>query len=309
MAIADIEVYRKSVESSADREYSHLLQQKENAANSGLNGAIALHSMFFQDATSGQPVFYGFRDIAIDQAILNLVRHTNRQHQWFLAEAYELFEEFVKHAYAFMGMNDPTRWPLRDFGGIQWDEVQCKNYQWFLAQARAKKEAPLSMLRQFRKVLPRMASVEPNNRYDCDLQVAVTLVGQMRHRIVHAKGIVSDRKAFAEEVLKKLGYSGAGMAPHLDFIEKTLLVNTEDGAIYLLNIPAQDSTPPFRFHYDVLNKLIRFLLIYAHQVYLSLGGQWINKLESVPWHSHKLIEEAIEDSGAKFSVKSDFPSY
>lgn len=247
MAIADIEVYRHSVESAADREYGHLLQQKENVVNSGLNGTIALHNMFFQDATSGQPVFYGFRDIAIDQAILNLVRHTNRQHQWFLAEAYELFEEFVKHAYAFMGMNDPTRWPLRDFGGIQWDEVQSKDYQWFLEQARAKRDAPLSMLRQFRKVLPRMASVEPNNRYNCDLQVAVTLVGQMRHQIVHAKGIVSDKMAFAEEMIRKLGYSGAGMAPHLKFIEQTLLVNSEDGAICLLNIPAPDSPPHFDF--------------------------------------------------------------
>jgi hypothetical protein len=308
MAIADIEVYRNSVESVADREYGHLLQQKENVANSGLIGTIALHSMFFQDATSGRPVFYGFRDIAPDQAILNLVRHTNRQHQWFLAEAYELFEEFVKHAYAFMGMNDPTRWPIRDFGGIQLDEVQSKDYQWFLKQARAKGDTPLSMLRQFRKMLPRMASVESNNRYNCDLRVAVTLVGQMRHQIVHAKGIIPDKKAFAEKMIRKLGYSGAGMEPHLEFIEQTLLVNSEDGAIYLLNVPAPDSTPPFRFHYDILNNLVRYLLIYAHQIYLSLGGRWIEKLESVPKHGQELLEETIDDIDATFSVKTALPS-
>lgn len=307
-AIADIEVYRNSVESAADREYCHLMQQKEIVANNGLIGTIALHSMSFQDATSGRPIFYGFRNIAVDQAILNLVRHTNRQHQWFLAEAYELFEEFVKHAYAFMGMNDPTRWPLRDFGDIQLDEVQSKDYQWFLEQARAKRDAPLSMLRQFRKVLPRMASVEPDNRYNCDLRVAVTLVGQMRHQIVHAKGVILDKKAFAEKMIRKLGYSGAGMAPHLEFIEQTLLVSSEDGAIYLMNVPAPDSTPPFRFHYDILNELVRYLLIYAHQVYLSLGGQWIEKLESVPKHSPELLEETIDDIDATFSVKSAFPS-
>ena len=301
MAIADIEVYRDSVESAADREYGHLRQQKENVANSDLIGAVAVYNMSFQDATSGQSIFYGFRDITVDQEVLNLVRHTNRQHQWFLAEAYELFEEFVKHAYAFMGMNDPTRWPLRDFGTIQWDEVRSKDYQWFLEQARAKRDAPLSMLRQFRKVLPRMARVEPDNRYHCDLQVAVTLVGQMRHQIVHSKGNISDKKTFAEEIIRKLGYSGAGMAPHLEFIEQTLLVSSKDGAIYLLNLPAPDSPPPFRFHYDTLNELVRYLLIYAHQVYLSLGGQWIEKLESIPKLSQELLEETIDGGHEVFS--------
>lgn len=272
MAIADIEVYRKSVVSAADREYSHLLLHKNNASGRSSSRIINSQNMFFKDATSGQRIFYGFRDIDIDQAIHNLVRHTNRQHQLFLAEAYELFEEFLKHAYAFMGMNDPKRWELCDFGDIPQDEVKSKNYQWFLEKARKKKKAPLSMLRQFRKVLPRMKSVEPSNQYNCDLQVAVTLVGQMRHQIVHAQGIISDRKKFAEKMIKSLGYSGAGMASHLDFIEKTLLLNSGDGAIYLLNIPAPDSSLPFRFHYDVLDVFIKFLLTYAHQVYLSLGG-------------------------------------
>lgn len=289
-AIADIEVYRESVKSATNKEYSHLLRQKDNADSSGLIGATAFHNMFFLDATSGKPVFYGFRDITIDQAILNLIRHVNRQHQWFLAEAYELFEEFIRHAYAFMGMNNPTQWPLRDFGSIQWNEAQSKDYQWFLEQARAKRDAPLSILRQFRKMLPRMASVELNNRCKCDLQVAVTLIGHMRHQIVHAKGIIGNKKSFAEEVVRKLGYSGAGMAPHLEFIEQTLLVSPEDGAIYLLNVSKPNSNPPLRFYYDILNNLLRHLLVYAHQVYLSLGGQWVESFESVPEHNQELLE-------------------
>ncbi|CAB5689257.1 Uncharacterised protein [Comamonas aquatica] len=272
MAIADIDVYRKSVESAADRTYNYLLQYKDNVSSRSSSRTINVQNMFFKDATSGKPIFYGFRDIDIDQEILNLFRHTNRQHQWFLVEAYELFEEFLKHAYAFMGMNDPKRWELSDFGDILWDEVESKNFQWFLEKSRKKKKAPLSMLRQFRKVLPRMKSVESSNRYNCDLLVAVTLVGGMRHKIVHAKGIISDRKEFAQRLITSLGYSGAGMAHHLDFIEKTLLVNSENGEIHLLNIPAPDSRPPFLFHYDVLDVFIRFLLTYAHQVYLSLGG-------------------------------------
>lgn len=280
-AIADMEVYRNSIKSAADTEYTRLQQQKQNIAGSGLNGTIALHNMFFREATSGQPVFYGFRDIDIDQAILNLIRHTNRQHQWFLVEAYELFEEFVKYAYAFMGMTDPKRWRPRDYGVIPSEEVRTRDYQWFLEQTRAIRD-PLTILRQFKKVLPRMASVERDNQNNCDLLVAVNLVGHMRHLIVHAKGIVRDKRAFAEKIVRELGYSGSGMASHLEFIEQTLWVGSEDRVIHLLNVPAPDSIPPFRFQYDILNELIRYLLIYAHQVYLSLGGQWKEKFESLP---------------------------
>ena len=107
----------------------------------------------------GRAIFYGFRDVTVDEAIDNLVRHTNRQHQWFLAEAYELFEEFLNRAYAYMGITSPACWPLRDFGSVQWNEAQAKDFQWYLKQSQTKKDAPLSMLRQFRKEFPRMARI------------------------------------------------------------------------------------------------------------------------------------------------------
>lgn len=282
VAIANVDLSRSSAESAADREYRFLLDQKKTIAEVGLRSTVNLQNMFFQDASSGRAVFYGFRNVTIDEAIHDLIRHTNRQHQWFLAEAYELFEEFVKRAYAFMGMQDPTLWPLRDFGAIQWNEIQSKDYQWYLEQARAKRDSPLAMLRQFRKVLPRMASVEVDNRQKCDLQVAVTLVGHMRHQIVHARGIISDMTSFAEDLVRKLGHSGKGMAPHLEFVAEVLVVNKEDGEIHLLNLPASDSSGTPGFHYDIFNEMVRYLLVYAHQVYLSLGGEWMEKFEEIP---------------------------
>jgi len=181
-----------------------------------------------------------------------------------------------------MGFSNPTTWPLRDFGSVRWEELKAKEFDWFLQQARVKKDAPLSMLRQFREVLPRMKHVESNNRLDCNLLVAVTLVGHMRHFIVHAGGFVHDKPKFAHEIVSKLGYSGSGMSKHLDFIEQTLLVKKSDGAIYLLNIPAPDSNAYVRTHYDILDELVRYLLAYAHQLYLSLGGKAIDKFDELP---------------------------
>ncbi|MDD2918352.1 hypothetical protein [Rhodoferax sp.] len=57
----------------------------------GLRGTVNLQNMSFKDASAGRVVFYGFRNVTIDQAIHDLARHTNRQHQWFLAESYELW--------------------------------------------------------------------------------------------------------------------------------------------------------------------------------------------------------------------------
>lgn len=295
VAIADIEFYRSSVESAANREYRHLFEQKSLMTAEDLAIFTSSHNMFFQDATSGQAIFYGSREVTVDDAISSLVRHTNRQHQWFLAEAYELFEEFVKRAYAFMGMDKPSLWPLRDFGGIQWGEVKSKDFQWYLEQARTKKDAPLTMLRQFRKVLPRMAMVEKDNRLKCDLQTAVMLIGFMRHRIVHARGIIPDKAVFTKDLLSKLGHSGKGMDAHQDFIDGTLLLGKEDGAIRLLSVPAPDSQPPFHIHYDIFTDLIRYLLLYAHQTYLSLGGQSIAQFDAP--RSNPKVPDSQEGNG------------
>jgi hypothetical protein len=106
--ISDLELYRAASQSSADREYAHLLEQQRRVAEWGRDDFKSSHNMFFQDCISGSLVFYGFRTQTIQGAIDCLVRHTNRQHQWFLAEAYELFEEYVKFAYA-AGPEEPRR--------------------------------------------------------------------------------------------------------------------------------------------------------------------------------------------------------
>jgi len=92
--IADMALYRSATQSAADREYAHLVEQQKRMTEWGRADKFkSSHNMFFQDCTSGSPVFYGFRKQTIEDAIESLVRHTNRQNQWFLAEAYELFEE------------------------------------------------------------------------------------------------------------------------------------------------------------------------------------------------------------------------
>lgn len=277
--IADIEYFRSTLNSAVEREAEHLQEQKEIIAQGGFTGVVHIQSMFFQDVTSGKPVFYGFRKTNVSDAIKNIETHNNRQHQWLLAEAYELFEDYINLAYAYMGQRGPERWPLRDFGSIQWEEVNSKGFDWYFKQAQQKKDVPLGAMRQFRKVLPRMASVEPENRMGYDLQVAVMLIARMRHQIVHTKGVIKDKKIFLEDLITKLGYSGIGSGVHMKYLAEMLILRESDGAIWLLNVKEDRSTPSFTVYADNFTELVRVLIYYAHQIYISLGGKIIERID------------------------------
>jgi hypothetical protein len=266
--VADVEHYRRTTEDAADRELAGLLKLKAHVEASDPEWPnIAQHNFSFKDAANGEYVHYAFHELTADQAIQRLLRHTNRQHQWFLAELYELFEEFLKKAYACMGHHRPDLWPLRDFGGVLWGDVSSKSFPWFLDQVRQKKEFPQSVLKHFRNVLPSLRQVEARNTH---LYVAALLVGSMRHRIVHARGLVQDRAQFLEDVLKAGGASQSGELR--GFLESRLLLDDEK-TIYLLKVPADNGPPLLKLSYDTFRRLADNLLAYAHQITLALGAQ------------------------------------
>jgi hypothetical protein len=221
-------------------------------------------SSFFFHPANRRPVFLGLHKSTVDDLIAALVRQTNRHHQWFLVEAYELFEDFLEHAYAYVGLHHPEFWPLRDFGGIRWDEAKSKSYPWYLTQARSKKDLPSSIMRQFREVLPRVSLLEKANKLGLDLFVAVTLVAKMRHQIVHARGVILDKPKFIDDLLKELGYNGPARAQQAQFIDERLVVDGQTNAIHLqkIRVPAPDAPPGITGSIDPFD-LVGLLSSYA----------------------------------------------
>ena len=59
---------------------------------------------------------------------LSLFRHKNKQYQWLLAEAYELFEDCLEMLYAYAGYKNTDLWPLQDFGAVKFSELDSKKY-------------------------------------------------------------------------------------------------------------------------------------------------------------------------------------
>lgn len=269
--VADVHRFRWLTEGAADERLRALLEWKQKREAAGTtDGFVSTQAVRFPLALTGRKVLYGFHQLTVDDQVSALVRHTNRQHQWFLVEAYELFEEFLKHAYALSGFQDPTRWSSKDLGGLDSAQASGMSFDWFLARARTKTSLPRTALQPLRTAFPRLVEVESKNAFETDLYVSANLLAHMRHQIVHARGMIGDRRKFAEKVLDKLGFSGATMEAHIESVANGLLLDNQ-GAIYLMKVPDSDSPQPLHVRYDIFSGLTDLLLSYAREIAVALG--------------------------------------
>jgi hypothetical protein len=110
-----------------------------------------------------------------------------------------------------------------------------------------------------------------------NLRLAIALVGQLRHIIVHKRGVVSNKEKFIADVFKKLGLSEKGKAARRDreFMESVFGHGEYAGTIFLLGIPTNPEMP-FEVHIDIFEGLSRYLLMYAHLVKESLEAHISN---------------------------------
>ncbi len=98
-----------------------------------------MHNMSFRNAKTGDAIFYGFKELSIEDRYLHVLLHKNKQYQWLLAEAYEEFEDYIENAYAYYGSINNSFWPLRDYGNIFLSELKNKDFYWYVEQARKEK--------------------------------------------------------------------------------------------------------------------------------------------------------------------------
>ena len=281
-AVGDVQYFKSLTVLVAKAELQRLHEWKSAAeADSSMPVLLSMQNWRFREATTGQSLLYHFRDTNVKDRLAAVSKHTNRQLQWHLTECYELFEAFLKEAYAWSGHQDPSSWPLRDFGEETWGEVEGHGYPWFLTLAKIKRGAPTSILRYFSKLMPSVQAVEEDNKLGVNLLVAVTFVASVRHKIVHAGGVVSDHGKFAAEVMKKLGMSGKGSDKHVEFISQLLLLQ-EDGQIYLMKVPDDGSPKQLQVTYDIFDEYVRYLLSYAHHLSKHLAAFYAQEFQMSP---------------------------
>lgn len=212
--VAQVHFQRKLIEDAVRREVARLHEQEHIRSELSMpaHEPFSTQNMSFKSATSGELRFYGFASSTARALIEAQIAVVNRQYQWLLVDAYELFEDYLEGIYASMAVTDKSSWPLRDFGEATIDELPGKNFDWYLEKSRNKKEVPYSILNRIRLKHPALGHVERANHLNVHLLVAVALIEQMRHHIVHTRGVVSKPDDFYAKVLNKQGCPTA--APH-----------------------------------------------------------------------------------------------
>ncbi|WP_028304405.1 hypothetical protein [Oceanospirillum maris] len=231
---------------------------------------VDLHNMFFRIAGTGEHYFYSHVDRSIEEKELSTYVHKNRQYQWILAEAYEEFEDFLEGIYACAAYHNHNLWPLGDFGNIRFQEIEGKNFKWFLEQAKRKKGGPKAIIKDLKKVLPIINDAESNNSLNIDLGFAIAMIEMFRHIIVHNGGRVKNKDDFSNKIFEKCGLSKKGQIAdeYRNYILYFFGRDYFEDKILLLERPIDSGLPGH--HKNIVDELNRYLMAYAHMVYIAL---------------------------------------
>ena len=195
----------------------------------------------------------------IDEINDDVFYHHNRQMQWFLVEAYELYEKFIEELYVMIGYLDNNFWDVTDFGEIQFSEIKNHDKQWFDKQIKKKKERPYSMLKIFEKrfnLNQYFNPKEPTQNY----QFLMNLIAEFRNAIVHNHGYLN--KNILEKKLCK-GINGKSLVEKYQLFINIFFGKKEHGGLLCLTkIVNNDSV--LHEYYDRRIILTKCILSYSH---------------------------------------------
>jgi hypothetical protein len=268
--LTEINIYQRIAKETAQKELEQLNIYAEKIKNNTQLEAmsLSLDSMYFSDARTGELKLYGFRQSFIDDRTKIAVFRQNKQYCWLLAEAYEEFEDFLESVYAYIGYKDNNDWLLSDFGKVSFSELVDKDYNWYLSKVKEKDKIK-HIISRFRVLHPELVEIEMNNKLNVNLRVAIELITNLRHIIVHKSGIVSDKDIFLKNVLENSGlYNNGKYNPvYKIFIERFFGEGEYKNIICLLEIKHPEN--PLAY-YNLYRQLLGYLMAYATLIFENI---------------------------------------
>jgi len=151
---------------------------------------------------------------------------------------------------------------LKNYGNISLLELGKQDFDWFVRQAH--RETLQNISERFREKFPQLRRLEAYNKLKINLRLAIVLTENLRHAIVHNKGIVSDKGEFIKKVLKdaSLHKNQKLLERHVEFIKTFFRSGEHENTIHLLEIPI-DLRSPWDNHVDIFEDLSNLLMAYA----------------------------------------------
>ncbi|MFA5232885.1 MAG: hypothetical protein WC390_00675 [Sulfurimonas sp.] len=263
--VHELAFYADIVQKSYEKYLSEIEEYKKNHSN------IDFHSskrpVYFDILNQHEKIISDLRvEKTLEQTSDDIFFHYNKQMQWFLVEAYEMYEKFTEKLYSVMGYLDNDFWNASDFGEIQLNGISNKRIDWFFEQIKKKKEKPYSIIKVFENRFDLKQYFDkkiPSSNYDFLMQ----LISEFRHAIVHHKGFL-DKTALRDKLLKNRGLNGKELVQKYekyinifygkDEYENLICLTTIRDYLYVKD------TPVFPMDYNRRLILIQHILSYAH---------------------------------------------
>ena len=277
-ALSSIELYQKLSNDIMQQEHERLSRRAKMASERGEEypSSESVQAMYFYDAMTGTATPYGHSELSAEDKLRLIATQKNRQYCWLLVEAYEEFEDYIERIYAYIGKRNADDWVLEDFGNIRLPDLREKDYQWHLETVKRKySQNPRRLLNKLRNLYPNLRCVEQHNALDTNLQVAIELIANLRHQIVHTRGQVVSLEDFCKVILENCGLWNNGN-PKMElrtFIEQYLREDSDVYDIILIEIDALPPGIPIAGFRNVFGGLIGYLMAYALQILRCVEGQ------------------------------------
>lgn len=195
---------------------------------------------------------YSRKDYSFAQTAKQVHIHQNKQYQWLLVDAYELFEDFLVDVYRLCGAN------MKEFRIAEDKE--------FLLSSEVLKRKSSKIISHFRNCLPELKSIEKENKLNKDLRFYLCMIEKFRHIIVHRAGKTSNVDYLIEQILKgSCLFSDKARRQHAeDVIRDHLGVGEVIGTVVLVEktlMAGGGFTMRIDRHADMINTLLSYALV------------------------------------------------
>ncbi|HBV7029290.1 TPA: hypothetical protein MD441_002419 [Escherichia coli] len=184
----------------------------------------------------------------------------NKQYQWVITEAYELFEDYIKKIYAHTVSIHDHFWSPSEFKNVQIE--QNGDMEAYYNAIKRNNKAPKKILKVFRRKLPNFRDVEINNKIGKNYRFEITLIELLRHTIVHNAGKFTDTEKFITKVLDESSISGK-TRNNLEIEIRQYIAKEKDSDIIMLLEAPSEKLGYMGWHFKKAEYLLGEILEYS----------------------------------------------
>ena len=255
-AIGVLKHHQRIADEITKKMLQHLYEQ--NKILSGLkddgvkNFGYSVNIFSFYSPYTGVIVPFKSKKTSIEESVKLIHFHKNKQYQWLLVDAFEIFEDFIISIYELIRELYPefiVTKDKKDNGNMQ---------------TRNLKRISIDVINSFRLNLNELRDMEISNKIDTNLRLHLNMIEKFRHIIVHKNGKTTNIELIIIDILKKSClFSDKSKEPEARLTIKSYFGSDDlEGLLILVEKPIFDSSG-LSIHINRQENLINVLLSYA----------------------------------------------